>query len=250
MNSFSKFNFYQNRVVVNCLAKDLTNAKDVVKAAKNHVAIGLLSTRFPSVEENVELVKKYQQEIPLISIGLGSGSPNQWKMVAEIASLTDPGHVNQVFPASGYALGLLNGKNCDHTIVNALISPTGTPGKVIINTGVFSQEHEEVVDIKSALLMMKDIGLQSVKFYHMKGNKYIHELEVVASMCREVGIDMIEPTGGINLENLGDILDVCLNSGIKYIMPHIYSSIIDKNTGLTDVKAVREALEIIKHIVG
>jgi len=170
-------------------------------------------------------------------------------MAAEIASYTDPGHVNQVFPAAGYTRGLLEGRNCHHTIVNALISPTGMGGKVKINTGLHSQINDgDEVDIATALLMLKDIGLNSVKFFNMRGLVYLEELRAVATACQQIGIEMIEPTGGLNPENVGEIVDVCLSAGVKHVMPHIYSSIIDKSTGCTKPESVAEILQTIKQI--
>ncbi len=249
MADFEKFNFYHDRVAINCLAKDIENAKEVVAAAEGHIAVGLLSTRHPTVEENVNEVREFQKEIPLISIGLGGGSPKQWSMAAEIAAETDPGHVNQVFPAAGYTLGLLRGKGCTHTVVNALISPTGVPGKVKVNTGIFSSDRDDAVDVETALLMLKDIGLQSVKFFNIHGTEHLQELEVLAQACVEMGIEMIEPTGGIDLDNLGDVLAVCLKAGVKHIVPHIYSSIIDKESGLTSPDLVSKAMQAVKAMV-
>ncbi len=249
MSHFRKFNFLKDRVLINCLAKDIQNAKEVSDAAEGHIAIGLLSVRFPTVEENVAEVKRFQKSIPLVSVGLGGGSPKQWQMAAHIAANTDPGHVNQVFPASGYTLGLLEGNHCENTVVNALISPTGTIGKVKINTGVYSQDVDEEVDLQTALLMMKDIGLNSVKFFHMKGLKYLKELEAVAKACKSVGIDMIEPTGGLNPENVKEIVATCLSTGVKYVMPHIYSSLIDKDTGRTKPEEVKKIITSINSLM-
>jgi len=250
MTDFQKFNFINNKVIINCMAKDIKNAQEILTAAEGHVAIGLLSTRFPTTEENIIEVREFMKTIPLISVGLGGGSPKQWQMAARIAASTDPGHVNQVFPAAGYTKGLLEGNNCRNTVVNALISPTGNVGKVKINTGLYSQVNTEEIDLNTALLMMKDIGLQSVKFFNMKGLRSLDELKRVAQGCKDVGIDMIEPTGGLNPDNLQEILETCLSSGVKYIMPHVYSSIIDKTTGRTKPEEVSKIINMIKKLVG
>lgn len=242
----NKFNFYKDKIVINCLAKDLDNAKEVFSAAEGHLAVGLLSTRHPTVEENIAEVRRFQKEIPLVSVGLGGGSPKQWAMAAEIASLTDPGHINQVFPAAGYTLGLLKGRGCSQTVVNALISPTDAKGKVKINTGVYSSDRVDAVDIDTALLMLKDIGLNSVKFFHMKGLKYLDALRDVAEACVNHEIDMLEPTGGITPDNVGEIVAVCLSTGVHHIMPHIYGSIIDANNGCTQPEAVAKIIETVK----
>ncbi|MDI5754392.1 KDGP aldolase, partial [Salmonella enterica subsp. enterica serovar Montevideo] len=41
----------------------------------------------------------------------------------------------------------------------------------------------------------------------------------------------LEPTGGIDLENFAEILHIALDAGVSKIIPHIYSSIIDKVSG-------------------
>jgi len=242
----TKFNFYRDKVLINCLAKDLNNAKEVVLAAEGHLAVGLLSTRFPTVAENVAEVRSFQDDVPLISIGLGGGSAKQWSMVAEIASETDPGHANQVFPAAGYTLGLLRGRGCTQTIVNALISPTADPEKVKINTGIFSGERADSVDVDTAVLMLKDVGLTSVKFFNMKGLTYLVNLRRVAEACVKYEIDLLEPTGGITTDNVLDIVEVCLASGVNHIMPHIYSSIISKEDGRTQPELVSGIVQGIK----
>jgi 2-dehydro-3-deoxy-phosphogluconate aldolase len=131
-----------------------------------------------------------------------------------------------------------------------LISPTGTIGKVKVNTGVHSESVADQVDLTAALLMLKDIGLKSVKFFHMKGRTYLEELQAVAKECKSVGIEMIEPTGGLSPENIRDIVEVCLESGVKYIMPHVYSSIIDKKSGRTRPEEVAEMIQSLKVLVG
>ena len=211
--------------------------------------MGLLSTRHPTVEENVVELKHFQEAVPLVSVGLGGGSPKQWSMAAEIASQTDPGHVNQIFPAAGYTLGLLKGTGCVHTVVNALISPTPVKGKVKINTGVYSSDVDDVVDVATALLMMKDIGLNSVKFFNMKGLKYLDALREVAEACVKYEIDMVEPTGGITPENVGEIVAVCLSAGVSHVMPHVYSSIIAPADGRTLPVAVSRIMATIKNEV-
>ncbi|WP_066497448.1 2-dehydro-3-deoxy-phosphogluconate aldolase [Abyssisolibacter fermentans] len=244
-----KFNFYKDKVALNLLAKDLENAKDVAKVLDGNVVIGILSKNFNTVEEAVTYAKRFLEELPVISIGLGAGDPNQWKMAAEIASETDPGHVNQVFTTAAYTAGLLKGKECKNTIVNALISPTGEVGKVKISTGPLSSDAKEaVVDVDTALSMLKDAGVNSIKFFHMKGTKHLEELKEVAKACVRVGIPLIEPTGGIEVENIYDIVKTCVDAGCDKVIPHVYSSAIDKETGLTDLDIVKKLYDEIKKV--
>ena len=61
---------------------------------------------------------------------------------------------------------------------------------------------------------------------------------------------ILEPTGGIDLNNFEEILTVILNAGVKKTIPHVYSSIIDKETGNTRIEDVKKLMEIVKKVVG
>jgi len=243
----NKYFFYKNRIALNLLAKDIPNAKDVESLLDGNVFIGILSKDFENTEAAVKYFREFKREIKTISVGLGDGDPKQWEMAAEIAADTDPGHVNQVFTTAPYTLGMLKERGCTRTIVNALISPSGELGKVIISTGPYSSELKPAaVDIQTALSMLKDTGIMSVKFFHMGGLKHIDELKEVAKACAKIGIPIIEPTGGITSDNLYKIVKVCIDAGCQKVIPHVYSAAIDKETGLTDLAIVRSLYDSIK----
>ena len=61
---------------------------------------------------------------------------------------------------------------------------------------------------------------------------------------------MLEPTGGIDLENFEPIVEIALAAGVKRVIPHIYSSIIDSSTGNTRPQDVKTLLAITKKLVG
>lgn len=247
--NFKKLNFYKNKIALNLLAKNVNNAKEVYNTMDGNVFIGILSKKFDNVSEGIKYVNRFQKEIPAISIGLGGGDPKQWKMAAQIAAATDPGHVNQVFTSAGYTMGLLKGSGCQNTIVNALINPTGEVGKVRISTGpVSTNEGDVIADVETALAMLKDVGVNSIKFFHMNGDQHLEELEVLANAAVKAGIPMIEPTGGLNTENITQVIKVCLNAGCKKVVPHVYSSLIDEDTGLTQIDDVRNIYNKIKRI--
>ena len=142
---------------------------------------------------------------------LGAGDPKQWSVVADIAAQLDPGHVNQVYTAAGYTIGLLKGNGCNNTFVNALVSPTGIIGKVNISTGAESSNMvEALVDVDTAIMMLREVGVQSIKFYNIHGLKHIEELKEVARACVRVGMPVLEPTGGIGIDNIwGDCKNMC-----------------------------------------
>lgn len=247
--NFEKFNFYKDRVAINLLAKDINNAAEVVNALDGAAVIGVLSKDFNNIEDAVKYIREMKKRIPVVSVGLGNGDPKQWKMVAEIGAETDPGHVNQVFSTAGYTQGLLKGKGCEKTLVNALISPTGEAGKVIISTGPFSSQGKTIVDIDEALKILKDVGIESVKFFNLKNMKSLDELKEVAKACVKNDILVIEPTGGIDSDNIHDIVKVCIEAGCEKVIPHVYSSAIDKNTGLTDINIVNKLYKEIKKVL-
>ena len=246
----TKIKFYKGRVALNVLAKDLENAIAVYEAAEGHVVVGLLSKNYNTIEEGVKETKEYLEKLGVVSVGLGSGDPSQFEKAALIASQTDPGHVNQVFTGAGYAAGALKANGYNRTYINVLMSPTGQPGKVKINTGeLSSKETDAIADIDTAVAMLRDMKAHSVKFFPMEGLKGAEELKEVVKASEKAGLELIEPTGGIDLENFEEIMKICLDSNIPRVMPHIYGSIIDKETGLTRIEDMKKLYEIVKKLV-
>ena len=239
-------NYLNDKICLNVLANSLENAKEVYQAAKGHVLIGLLSKNYETVQEAVEDMKRYAQEIDnSISVGLGAGDPKQWRMVAEISQEVQPQHVNQVFTGIGHTRALL-GQN--ETVVNGLISPSGTVGMVKISTSpLSSQDEPAIVPIETAIDMLKDMGCSSVKFFPMKGLSTKEEYQAVCQACAKMDF-MMEPTGGIDLTNFEDICKIALDAGVKKIIPHVYTSIVDKETGKTKVEDVQKLLEIMERL--
>lgn len=240
-------NFYQNRVCLNVLAGSHQNAKDIYQAAETYVVVGVLSKNYPDLGSAIADMRIYAQETDnALSVGLGAGDPNQSTMVSLISKEIQPQHVNQVFTGAPISRALLGQ---DETFVNALVSPSGTVGMVKISTGpLSSQSPEGIVPVETAIMMLKDMGASSIKFFNMKGLTYIEEYKAVAQACAKYDFSL-EPTGGIDLENFPQILQIALDAGVKKIIPHIYSSIIDKESGDTRPDDVRKLLEMVKQAV-
>ena len=59
----------------------------------------------------------------------------------------------------------------------------------------------------------------------------------------------MEPTGGIDLENFEEIMHIILDAGVPKVIPHVYSSIIDKATGDTRIADVERLLAMVKAMV-
>lgn len=239
--------FYKDRVCINVLANSIENAKEIYEAIDGHILVGLLSKNYPTVEAAVEDMKLYAKEINnAVSVGLGAGDPNQWKMAAEISKELQPQHVNQVFTGVGYTRALLGQKE---TLVNALISPCGKVGYVKVSTGPLSSKAEDgIIPVETAIEMLKDMGASSVKFFPMNGLNTIEEYKALAEACAKQDF-ILEPTGGIGLNNFEEILAIALKAGVKKVVPHVYTSIVDKATGKTKVEDIMKIYEIIKRVV-
>lgn len=242
MNTNAKF--LNNKIALNVLTNSIENAKAIHDACEGHVLLGLLSKNYESVDAAVCDMKKYASVVDnAISVGLGAGDPKQWKMVAEISQQVQPQHVNQVFTGIGYTRALLNQAN---TIVNGLISPSGKVGYVVVSTGPLSSQSEKaIVPVDTAIDMLKDMGCSSVKFFPMKGIQLVDEYREVCKACARKDF-MLEPTGGIDLDNFEEIVRIAFEEGVKRVIPHVYTSIIDPETKETKIEDVKVLYNIMK----
>ncbi|MFS7260613.1 KDGP aldolase family protein [Carnobacterium divergens] len=237
-------NYLEDRICLNVLANSVENAMDCYKAADGHIVLGVLSKNYDSDEAAIADMERYQAATNnALSVGLGAGDPNQSQMVSRISGTLQPQHVNQVFTGVGTSRALLKQSE---TIVNGLISPTGKVGVVNIATGpLSSQMPAGEVTIETAIALLKDMGGSSIKFFPMKGLQHIEEYKAVAKACAEHDF-YLEPTGGIDLENFEEIVQIAIDAGVKKVIPHVYSSIIDATTGDTRPEDVKTLLEMMK----
>lgn len=247
MNNMAK-RFYKGRVALNVLANSIDNAKEVFEAAEGYVLVGVLSKNYATVEEAVAAMKQYGEAIEdAVSIGLGAGDNRQAAVVAEIAKYYAGSHINQVFPAVGATRANLGGKD---SWINSLVSPTGRVGYVNISTGPVSAALDEhaIVPVRTAIALVRDMGGNALKYFPMNGLSREDELRAVAKACAEEGF-ALEPTGGIDKENFETILRIALEAGVQQVIPHVYSSIIDKASGNTIPSDVSELLAVMKKLV-
>lgn len=240
-------NYYNDRVCLNVLGGSLKNAEEIYAAAEKHVEVGVLSADYPDVASAVEDMKKYMEVLEgNLSVGLGGGNPAQWKAVGDIAKEIKAHHFNQIFSAVGYTRANVGDDTCH---INALVSPSGTPGLVKISTGPLSKEAEPaLIPVDTAIAMIKEMGGNSIKFFPMGGLKCKDELKAVAEACARNEF-ILEPTGGITMENFREIMEIILDVGVQKVIPHVYSSIIDKESGDTKTECVKELLAIVKELV-
>ena len=164
-------------------------------------------------------------------------------MVSRISAVLQPQHVNQVFTGVGASRALLGQVD---TVVNGLVSPTGKVGYVNIATGPLSSKAPEaIVPIETAIKLLQDMGGSSVKYFPMKGLAHKKEYQAVAEACAKYDF-YLEPTGGIDLANFAEIVQIAVDAGVKKIIPHVYSSIIDSKTGDTKPEDVQALLKMMK----
>lgn len=232
-------------VRLNVLAKDVQNASQIVQATNGMVYIGIMVKHFSDVDAAVQTVQEFQHSDIPVSVGLGAGDPLQWRRVVEVAIKTKPAHVNQIFPAAGYTIGALESAGSSETIVNALISPSGIPGKVTIFTGPLSQAYQEVVSCDAAAAMLREIGVKSIKFYPIDGEQRLNEVAAMVKAAVEQGITMFEPTGGIDAHSVRKVVETCAENGAEIIVPHIYTAFVDKATGLTSAEDVAALVRLL-----
>lgn len=239
--------FYKGRIALNVLAKDQENAKEIFHEAKGHVLIGVLSKDYEDVPEATQAMKAYDEAVNgAVSVGLGGGDSRQSSIVAHIAKNYPAAHINQVFPAIGQTRAYAG----EQSWINGLVSPSGKIGYVNISTGTISEQEEKqaIVPIEAAIALIKDMGGQAIKYFPLTALDHLDEYKAVAEACGREGF-FLEPTGGIDVENFTEIVKIALEAGVPKIIPHIYSSIIDKETGLTNLSDVRSLFQQMKTLV-
>lgn len=228
------------KIYFNVLARDLENAIEISKVAPDRILVGVMVKDFATDEEAVSRVEQYKANGILTSVGLGAGDPAMWKRVADVAVESTPFHINQVYPASGYTMGRLQERHKGKYIVNALLEPAGQPGMVYMATGHESRQKKEPVSAEMAVGMMADIGIPSVKFYPIGGLKRLDEVKAMVKAAVAQGISVFEPTGGIDMQNVREIVRTCLDGGATTVIPHLYTSLIDKASGKTNPEYLEE----------
>lgn len=239
--------YVHDTVCLNVLAFSLENARNIYEAAEGHVLAGVLSSSYPDVQTALTDMQQYHQALNgCLSVGLGGGNPMQWKAVCDIARDLKTAHYNQIFPMTGCQRFCVGN---DEAHINALVSPSGTPGYVKVSTGPLSQYGTDaIIPVDTAILMIKEMGGNALKFFPMNGLSCRDELQAAAEACAAHDFIM-EPTGGIDLQNYEEILTLILNCGVKHVIPHIYSSIIDPVSKETRIEDVARLYAVTKKVL-
>ncbi len=230
-----------DKFLFNFLASSEKNAADIIEAGKGYIVPGIVSDKFHSIEAGAAMIKELKKTSPIVSVGLGGGgNPDNWRKVLEIAALSEPGHLNQPFETASYTKGFLDAKGLPNQIVNALVKPTGTVGKIQLSSG-------KILDVTTFLEIALEQGIESIKMMPVQGKQHLEELIYLTSQASMLGIRGVEPAGGIDATNIIDIIEGVKNIDIEFFMPHIFGSTIDPVTGETIPGKVKE---IIEKVVG
>jgi 2-dehydro-3-deoxy-phosphogluconate aldolase len=237
-----------SKVLLNIQADRLDSSLAAKELMGASVLVGVMARDYPRLEDGAAYIEQLHNHGVLVSAGLGDGSADQWHNALQLALRTKPAHLNQIFPAAALSAYALRAQGIG-TIVNAMIRPTGTPGRVVIGTGPLSQAAEAVVSAEAAMAMMKEMGVESVKFYPIEGTKRLEELRAVARAAAAKGM-MLEPTGGITPDNVAEIVSVCLEAGVKHVMPHLYGSLKNPETKELDLGKLEMAYHRVRQLFG
>src|SRR5690625_4119326 len=222
----------KGKFLFNFLAKDKENATDIMEAGGGYVVPGIASDQY-SIDEAVNKVQELKTVTDTVSIGLGGGGDtSNWKKVLDIAAASNAGHLNQPFETASYSQGFLEGKE-QKQLVNALVQPTGEKGKIQLANS------KKIMNVESFLEIASALGISSIKLMPINGLVHLDELIHITKMASVYGIEGIEPAGGINLGNIGEIVEGVKNIDIGFFMPHIFGSVIDSKTGNTMPETVK-----------
>lgn len=208
------------------------------------VLVAVVTKRFDAVQDAVDHTDRLQGNGVRVSAGLGDGAADQWERALGLALHTKPSHLNQVFPAAALSQRMLQQAGAA-TVVNALVRPSGTAGLVQVGTGPHSQANESsALPVGVALDMLVEVGVRSVKFFPMGGAARLAELSALARAAAKRSM-MVEPTGGIGLAEVANIVRACRSEGVPLVMPHLYGSLKDPATNDLDLGRLRAAVEVL-----
>lgn len=99
---------------------------------------------------------------------------------------------------------------------------------------------EDLVDLAVSM------GIDSIKFMPLKGTVHLAEFVYLCRVAAEKRILSVEPAGGIAADNIVEIIQAVRETGISLLMPHIFGSTIDKETGRTLPKEVVKIINLVR----
>ncbi|SFB00069.1 conserved hypothetical protein EF_0839/AHA_3917 [Lentibacillus halodurans] len=235
---------WHDKFLFNFLAHDADNAAAILEAGSGYVVPGIVSDHFTSVDDAVDKVNELKKVSNVVSIGLGGGgNADNWRKVLRIAVASEPGHLNQPFETASYSQGYLDRGNLDKQVVNALVKPTGEVGKIQLANAGSTMDVEAFMDIAASL------GIESIKMMPVHGTEHVEELVYLTRIAQAKGIRGVEPAGGINVTNIGEIMAGVKDIDIEFFMPHIFGSAVDHETGKTIPEKVRAIFKTVEGLL-
>ncbi len=234
-----------HRILLNVEATSVDLAGQANDLWPERILVAVVAKRFDSVEASVEHARALRERGVRASAGLGDGAADQWRNALDLALGAKPDHLNQVFPAAGLSQEALRSSGAE-TLVNALVRPCGVPGRVLVGTGPLSQEHAaSSLPVEIALDMLLEVGVKSIKFFPMRGRERLEEFRALAREAAKREM-MVEPTGGIGIDDIDDLLDVCEAENVPVVMLHLYGSLknaVTRDIDLTKLRPVVQKLQ-------
>lgn len=233
--------------LINVQASTVQTAVAAAERYGDRVLIGVVARDFADPADGAAHIQALQERGVRVSAGLGDGAAEQWERALQMSVRARPSHLNQVFPAAALSQRELRLAGAS-TVVNALVRPTGTPGIVNVATGPVSQRAAAGnLPIGTALDMLAEVGIESVKLFPIEGAARLDELRVVAAAVAERGM-ALEPTGGITPQNLPEVLAACREAGVTRLMPHLYGSVKDPATRDLSLDRLAAAIAVLDRV--
>ncbi|HEY60311.1 MAG TPA: KDGP aldolase family protein [Anaerolineae bacterium] len=243
---FSRLKPINSRILFLVPALNIDNAIKVNQALNGAGLVAVSANKYSSAESLAQEAKQMQDKLGVISIALGEADFSQAEKVIKAALLSKPDHINQPFELSGYAQGRLHQAGVKHTIINALVQEANREDQVIIKIGKKNAERIITLQIRDAMELISGWGIKSVKAQFTKKGVNFNWLANITRAAKEAGLELVEPSSGITEENINEVINTGLKCGCAFILPHVFSSLIDKSTGLTKPEAVSRMVELVR----
>lgn len=231
---FSNLNPIGGKILLNFLAFSAEEGKRLQEITENAALLGITAAD-NDFHDGVAQIRTLKEIAGVVSVALGGGgAADMWEKALNLAAATEAGHLNQPFTTAGYANGVLGGRQ----VVNALIRPL-MDGKVNIATGPASSTTVAEVSPETAALLARDAGIRSIKIISMKDFPELAQLTATVRGLAVGGIKTIEVAGGINLDNIAQIVRCCLDGGAQLVIPHVFGFVSDLKKRTTDFSKVK-----------
>lgn len=243
---FSRLEPIGGRVLFLIPALNVDNALVVNDALDGAGIVAVISKNYPSAESLAEDVNKFRERLGVVSIALGGGDFTQAEQVLNASLLSKPDHINMPFELASYVQGRLEQAELKNVLVNALVLEAEDENQVSITVDPIRKDRNVILEIRDAVSLICGWGIKSVKAQFTKRPVNLDWLSNIARASEAVGLELIEPSSGINLDNVNDVIYACLEYGSALLLPHVFSPLIDKRTGLTKPEAVRMLVDRTK----